>query len=233
MPMQPWTSILGHADLQRAFELARRLNPIYVAIRWYLDAPYCEPTSSWGRAMREAPARELRHWLARMDKMASGPRSRTWVLRLTGRDGIARALYVGCRTLPWRAGPAGDGVRKAAIMAADHVLVIGGTKGLGRVVAERFSSAGAAVTVVSRHKSEPSPQPALSHIAADLENPNCAGDIVSRALEVAGPIRYLLFCQRYRGTGDPWRGELQVSLTATKTIIEGFADQFCPDGDRQ
>jgi hypothetical protein len=73
MPMQPWTSILGHADLQRAFELARRLNPIYVAIRWYLDAPYCEPTSSWGRAMREAPARELRHWLARMDKMASGP----------------------------------------------------------------------------------------------------------------------------------------------------------------
>jgi len=117
-------------------------------------------------------------------------------------------------------------------MAADHVLVIGGTKGLGRVVAERFSSAGAAVTVVSRHKSDPSPQPALSHIAADLENPNCAGDIVSRALEVAGPIRYLLFCQRYRGTGDPWRGELQVSLTATKTIIEGFADQFCPDGDR-
>jgi hypothetical protein len=61
------------ADLQRAFELARRLNPIYVAIRWYLDAPYCEPTSSWGRAMREAPARELRHWLARMDKMGSGP----------------------------------------------------------------------------------------------------------------------------------------------------------------
>jgi len=38
--LQPWTSILGHADQQRAFELARRLNPIYVAIRWYLDAPY-------------------------------------------------------------------------------------------------------------------------------------------------------------------------------------------------
>jgi hypothetical protein len=71
--LEPWTSILGHADLQRAFELARRLNPIYVAIRWYLDAPYCEPTSSWGRVMREGPARELRHWLARMDNMTSGP----------------------------------------------------------------------------------------------------------------------------------------------------------------
>jgi hypothetical protein len=69
----PWTSILGHADLQRTVELARRLNPIYVAILWYLDAPYCEPTSSWGRLMHEAPARELRHWLARIDKMASGP----------------------------------------------------------------------------------------------------------------------------------------------------------------
>jgi NAD(P)-dependent dehydrogenase (short-subunit alcohol dehydrogenase family) len=117
-------------------------------------------------------------------------------------------------------------------MAADHVLVVGGTKGLGRIVAERFSRTGAVVTVVSRQAPESSPRPAFSHIAADLQSPDCAGDIVSRALEVAGPIRYLLFCQRYRGTGDPWHGELQVSLTATKAIIEGFADHFCPNGDR-
>jgi hypothetical protein len=62
--LQPWTRFLGHADLRRAFALARRLNPIYVAIRRYLDAPYCEPTSSWGRALREGSASELRRWLA-------------------------------------------------------------------------------------------------------------------------------------------------------------------------
>jgi hypothetical protein len=32
---------------------AHRLNPIYAAIRWYLDAPYCKPTSSWGRLKHE------------------------------------------------------------------------------------------------------------------------------------------------------------------------------------
>ena len=73
--LQPWTRILGHADPRRAFELARQLNPIYVAIRRYLDAPYCEPTSSWGRAMREGPASELNRWLAGLDEKASAPSS--------------------------------------------------------------------------------------------------------------------------------------------------------------
>lgn len=68
--LEPWTRILGLTDLWHAFELARRLNPIYVAIRAYLDVPYCEPTSSWGRTIRERPASELRRWLAGMDEIA-------------------------------------------------------------------------------------------------------------------------------------------------------------------
>jgi hypothetical protein len=71
--LQPWTRILGDADLRRAFELARQLNPIYLAIRWNLETPYCEPASAWGRAMREAPAGALRRWLARTDKRAAIP----------------------------------------------------------------------------------------------------------------------------------------------------------------
>jgi hypothetical protein len=71
--LEPWTRILGYSDLQRAFELARQLNPIYVAIRRYLDAPHCEPTSSWGRAMREGPASELHRWLVTMENIASVP----------------------------------------------------------------------------------------------------------------------------------------------------------------
>jgi hypothetical protein len=68
--LQPWTRIVGHDDLWRAFELVRQLNPIYVAIRRHLETPYCEPTSSWGRAMREGPAVELRRLLASMDEIA-------------------------------------------------------------------------------------------------------------------------------------------------------------------
>lgn len=71
--LQPWTSILGIADLQRALYLARRLNPIYVAIRRHLDAPYCEPKSSWGRTMREGSAKELNRWLTNMDEKTTAP----------------------------------------------------------------------------------------------------------------------------------------------------------------
>jgi NAD(P)-dependent dehydrogenase (short-subunit alcohol dehydrogenase family) len=113
----------------------------------------------------------------------------------------------------------------------DHVLVVGGTRGLGRAVVERFSRAGATITVVSRNAVQPSPGHNSRHIAADLESSGCAKDILTQAVAAAGPLRYLVFCQRYRGTGDPWQGELQVSVTATKQIIEAFAEHFCPEGD--
>jgi hypothetical protein len=65
-----WTGILSHNDLKRAFKLAQQLGPVYVAIRRYLDAPWCEPTSSWGRTLREGPAIELRRLLAVTEVMA-------------------------------------------------------------------------------------------------------------------------------------------------------------------
>jgi NAD(P)-dependent dehydrogenase (short-subunit alcohol dehydrogenase family) len=114
----------------------------------------------------------------------------------------------------------------------DHVLVIGGTRGLGRAVTDRFVRTGANITVVSRNAAQSSPGRNFRHIAADLESPGCAKEILPQAIANAGPVRYLVFCQRYRGTGDPWQGELQVSVTATKEIIEAFAEHFCPEGDR-
>jgi len=41
-----------------------------------------------------------------------------------------------------------------------------------------------------------------------------------------GRIDNLVFLQRFRGEGDAWQGELEVSLTATRTIIESLASQF-------
>ena len=56
--------------------------------------------------------------------------------------------------------------------------------------------------------------------------------VVSEVIRTGGEIRYLIFCQRYRGTGDPWQGEIQVTLTATRLLINGFADHFCKNDDR-
>jgi hypothetical protein len=58
--LEPWQDLLGQADLRHAFKLSRRLNPLYLAIRWYLEAPYCEPGSYWSRVLRERPINALR-----------------------------------------------------------------------------------------------------------------------------------------------------------------------------
>jgi hypothetical protein len=67
--LEPWTDILDQSELRRAFHLAGHLNPVYIAVRCYLEAPYCEPGSHWHRTMLERPAVELRRFLADTDYM--------------------------------------------------------------------------------------------------------------------------------------------------------------------
>jgi NAD(P)-dependent dehydrogenase (short-subunit alcohol dehydrogenase family) len=88
------------------------------------------------------------------------------------------------------------------------------------------------VTVLSRGGSGAASTARLAHVVADLETLDRAEGTVSQVLAHAGPIRYLVFCQRYRGQGDPWKGELQVGLTATKLLIDCFASNFFAEGDR-
>lgn len=118
-------------------------------------------------------------------------------------------------------------------MVSGQAVIIGGTKGLGREVAERFLARGHTVTVVSRNKPAASAAEARSHhVAADLEKLTDAAEIVGPAIAAGGAVQYLVFCQRYRGDGDPWQGELQVGLTATRILVEGFASHFVTDADR-
>ncbi|GAB2861223.1 SDR family oxidoreductase [Pseudoduganella ginsengisoli] len=114
--------------------------------------------------------------------------------------------------------------------AQEQVVIVGGTKGLGRLLAERFIAQGHAVTVLSRTK--PDGGLAYRHIAVDLEALVDAAPVVEQVVQAGGKVRYLVFCQRYRGTGDAWQGEMQVTLNATRLLINGFADQFCDSGDR-
>lgn len=115
----------------------------------------------------------------------------------------------------------------------DHAVIVGGTKGLGRVVARHFLDRGCAVTALSRNPPAAGSVPeALRHLAVDLEALQEAGAVVDGVLAIGGAPRYLVFCQRYRGGGDPWQGEIQIGLNATRLLIEGFAEHFCHEGDR-
>ena len=114
-----------------------------------------------------------------------------------------------------------------------HAVVVGGTRGLGRVVVERFLARGCSVSVVSRQQPADFPERSnLRHFAADLERSESFAGLWRQVAEAGGPIRYLVLSQRFRGQGDPWAGEIQVGLTASRDLIEGFADHFIDSGDR-
>ena len=118
-------------------------------------------------------------------------------------------------------------------MSAQHAVVVGGTRGLGLVVVERLLSRGFDVTIISRR---PSPRHAgnskVRHIAVDLEVVDSLDGVWTKACDYFGQICYLVLCQRFRGQGDPWEGEIQVGLTASRCLIEGFSDHFTSAGDR-
>lgn len=118
------------------------------------------------------------------------------------------------------ANPAGD-------PGACHVLVVGGTKGLGRVVVDRFLAHASRITVVSRNPpADPQLAARVHHVEVDLETIEDASPVIAAAVEHGGPLRYVVFCQRYRGQGDSWQGELQVSLRATDLLIRAATDAF-------
>jgi NAD(P)-dependent dehydrogenase (short-subunit alcohol dehydrogenase family) len=119
-------------------------------------------------------------------------------------------------------------------MAQKHTIVVGGTKGVGRELALLLAADGQVVTAVGRTPGE-FPAAASGQVigfAADVEQPDALLVALKAHIAAHGQVSSLVFLQRYRGKGDAWTGELAVSMTATKTLIEGLAEDFAPDGDR-
>lgn len=110
-----------------------------------------------------------------------------------------------------------------------QAVIVGGSRGLGKVIAERFIARGIPVTVISRNHPA---DLAVHHVPVDLEVMTSADAVVEETVRLGGTVRYVVFCQRYRGSGDPWQGELQVSLTATRLLINALVGRFCDEGDR-
>lgn len=48
--LEPWTTFAPAAGLRAAFRQARRLNPLWQTLRWWLERRFYEDTSPWGAA---------------------------------------------------------------------------------------------------------------------------------------------------------------------------------------
>ena len=108
-----------------------------------------------------------------------------------------------------------------------HILVVGGTKGIGRAVARRLAADDHDVSVVGR-----------SQPAGDLDRQRTkswAADVTDRPrllatladiVQVQGPVSGAVLLQRFRGAGDDWAGEIDTSLTATRNLIEWASEHF-------
>ena len=113
-------------------------------------------------------------------------------------------------------------------MQSKHIVIVGGTSGSGRVLVRRFSEKQNLVSLLGRH---PSPEvqqhiPGVSFYQVDLSDINNILKVINQLVADNGKISHLIFYQRFRGTGDNWEGELQISLTATKLIIETSTKLF-------
>lgn len=113
-------------------------------------------------------------------------------------------------------------------MGEKHFLIIGGTGGIGRVIVHDFAKEHHILSVICRQvptQTEPNNQN-IHYWPTDVSREKNLIDTITRIVERSGNVSHLVFCQRYRDTKDDWQGEIAVSLTATKKIIEFVSDHF-------
>ena len=107
-----------------------------------------------------------------------------------------------------------------------HTLVVGGTRGIGRAVVRHFISRRHVVSVIGRREPPESRSKNFRHYPVELTNPKLLAGTFKKIIQRDGALTNLVFLQRFRGNGDSWQGELEVSLTATRTIIESLSRDF-------
>lgn len=115
-----------------------------------------------------------------------------------------------------------------------HMLIIGGTRGLGRVVARLAAEAGQQVSVIGRREPAEVDRKlsGVRHWVTDIQDRSALATALGSVLAEHGRLSYLVFCQRYRGSGDSWTGEIDITLDLTKSVIERVESQFATDGDK-
>ncbi|HXT41005.1 MAG TPA: SDR family oxidoreductase [Candidatus Angelobacter sp.] len=107
-----------------------------------------------------------------------------------------------------------------------HVLVVGGTRGIGRAFTLLAVEMGARVSVISRTAPSPPLKPAVRAYQADVTESKSVESAISRVVADQGKFHGLALFQRHRGKENAWMGNLSATLTATKEVVEKSAAHF-------
>jgi len=110
-------------------------------------------------------------------------------------------------------------------MKKDHMLVIGGTKGIGRAIVQAMIKAGYHLSVVSRKEPQEKYRD-VHYWIADITDQDTFQRVFHEIIGHSGKLNHLIFCQQFRGPGDDWAGQIETNLTATKQIIELASNAF-------
>ena len=113
-------------------------------------------------------------------------------------------------------------------MRKKHTLIVGGTRGSGRALVKLLSENNHVLSVIGRRPpSETDRKLSDVHFwLLNLSDEKRLSKVCTEIIKQNGKLDNLVFFQRYRGEGNDWKGEMEISLTATKNMIEHFVDQF-------
>lgn len=112
-------------------------------------------------------------------------------------------------------------------MESEHYVVVGGTTGSGRALVRALAARGEHVTVIGRHRPpEADSCPGVNVELVDITRDAETVAAIERSAGRSGGLNHLVLYQRYRGDGDRWAGELEVTLTATKRLVDCCAPHF-------
>ena len=119
-------------------------------------------------------------------------------------------------------------------MKKKHTLIVGGTRGTGRVLVRTLAEESRVLSVIGRHPPSESDRhiPDVYYWIVDLLEQEHLSTVLTEIIQQNGELNNLVFFQRYRGEGDDWRGEIETSLTATKNVIERLISEFDDAGDK-
>jgi hypothetical protein len=104
-----------------------------------------------------------------------------------------------------------------------HLLVVGGTKGLGRAFVTAHAAEYSAVTVISRSQAAHALPMPVYWISGDATDSTSFATALDAARQHGGPLDAMVLFQHHRGAGDCWEQKLSCALGATRQATEFFA----------